>query len=124
MRVERIGHEFVEEIPQLLDEGVLYVSLEFGTAAHLCCCGCGNEVFTPITPIDWSVIYDGEAVSLHPSVGNWSLSCRSHYWIQKGRVRWALSWTEEEIAENRQRDLDTKQRFFGSRRRDRRDDED
>ncbi len=35
MRVEQISHAFVTEIPQSLDEGVLYISLEYGTVAHL-----------------------------------------------------------------------------------------
>jgi hypothetical protein len=27
----------------------------FRTAAHCCCCGCGEEVVTPFTPTDWSM---------------------------------------------------------------------
>ena len=115
MRVERIAHVFVDEIPESLDEGVLYIAIEYGTATHRCYCGCGNEVVTPITPNDWSLIYDGETVSLHPSVGNWSFDCRSHYWIRKGVVRWALPWSDEEIAENRERDMHRKRRFFAFR---------
>jgi hypothetical protein len=30
--------------------------------------------------------FNGDAVSLHPSVGNWNLRCRSHYVIRDGRV--------------------------------------
>ena len=116
MRLTRVSHAFVNEIPRSLDDGVVYVSIAYGTAVHRCCCGCGNEVVTPLTPVDWSVIYDGETISLNPSVGNWSLACRSHYWIERGRVRWAPSWSHEEIAENRERDRAAKLWFFGSRR--------
>ncbi|MEZ4292043.1 MAG: DUF6527 family protein [Myxococcota bacterium] len=116
MRLKTIRHAFVDQIPKMLDEGVVYVSIEYGTAMHRCCCGCGNEVVTPLTPVDWSVTYDGETISLDPSVGNWSLNCRSHYWITRGRVRWAASWSDEEVEENRAMDRDLKSRFFSSRR--------
>ena len=46
MKRNRIAHEFVEFIPEKLEEGVVYVSFEYATAMHLCCCGCGREVST------------------------------------------------------------------------------
>ena len=36
--------QFVEFIPKVLDEGVLYVSMTYATARHLCFCGCGMRV--------------------------------------------------------------------------------
>ncbi|WP_432887794.1 DUF6527 family protein [Kribbella sp. CA-245084] len=89
--------EFVESLPQPLKEGVLYISVEFRTCGHLCCCGCSEEVITPLSPAQWSITYDGEQISLNPSVGNWSIPCRSHYWIRKGRVIWARSYSLREI---------------------------
>ena len=65
----RLEHRFVEHIPEHLEPGVLYVSMKYATAAHSCCCGCGEEVVTPFTPTDWQMIFDGETVSLRPSVG-------------------------------------------------------
>jgi hypothetical protein len=42
--------------------------------------------------------FDGESVWLRPSIGNWSFPCRSHYWIVRaGQVRWARTWSEEEV---------------------------
>ncbi|WP_443070717.1 DUF6527 family protein [Streptomyces sp. NBC_01601] len=87
-----------------MDTGVLYVSIPYRTCGHLCCCGCGHEVVTPLSPAQWSLTYDGESVSLTPSIGNWSLSCRSHYWIRDGRVRWSRRYSAAEIDENRDRD--------------------
>ncbi len=83
-----IEHRFVETIPRALEPGVLYVSMGYRTAVHRCCCGCGNPVVTPISPEDWSLTFDGEIVSLRPSIGNWGFPCSSHYWITSGRVRW------------------------------------
>ncbi|MET8021438.1 DUF6527 family protein [Streptomyces decoyicus] len=95
---------FTETFPPTMDAGVLYVSIPYRTCGHLCCCGCGHEVITPLSPAQWSISYDGENVSLAPSIGNWELPCRSHYWIHAGRVRWSRRYTAAEIAQNRDRD--------------------
>lgn len=77
--IKAFRHKFVEYIPDALDEGVLYVSVTFRTVLHLCGCGCGSEVATPLDPSDWKLTFDGKTISLYPSVGNWSLACQSHY---------------------------------------------
>ena len=87
-RSNQLHHEFVNYIPDALDEGVLYVSIPFATIMHLCCCRCGNEVVTPLDPNDWQMTFDGRSVSLSPSIGNWSLTCKSHYWIYRNQVQW------------------------------------
>ena len=56
MRHSHLEHRFVKHIPDGLEHGVLYVSMEYGTAAHRCCCGCGEEVVTPFTPTDWTIV--------------------------------------------------------------------
>ena len=99
----RLRHEFVDHIPEQLDDGVLYVSIRFGTVVHRCACGCGEEVVTPLGPVEWRLTYDGRAVSLEPSIGNWSFPCRSHYWIDEGIVRWARGFSEAEVAQVRQK---------------------
>lgn len=108
-------HEFVDSIPERLTNDVLYISLKYGTAAHQCCCGCGSEVVTPITPTDWLIIYDGENVSLYPSVGNWNLKCKSHYWIRDGKIVWAETWSEERIATGKLKDRSAKNEKYGER---------
>ena len=91
MRIHRIKHRFVEYIPDELDQDVLYVSIPFTTAIHKCLCGCGNEVVTSISPNDWEITYNGQTISLNPSVGSRNLECRSHYWIHRNMVDWLLS---------------------------------
>jgi hypothetical protein len=115
MRHNSLEHRFTENIPEKMEPGVLYISMEYGTAAHLCCCGCGSEVVTPFTPTDWRMTFDGETVSLWPSIGSWTLPCRSHYVIDRGRVREAPSWSEDQISAERQRDKRAKERHFGPR---------
>ncbi len=116
MRRTSFDHEFVEFIPSELKEGVLYVSVRYATAVHKCACGCGNKVVTPISPVDWQLLFDGDSVSLTPSIGNWEFPCRSHYWIKSDKVRWAKAWTPEEVAAGRQREARDHERYFASRR--------
>ena len=92
-----LRHEFVDYIPKHLDDNVLYVSIRFGTVVHRCACGCGEEVVTPLGPAEWELTYDGNSVSLAPSIGNWNFPCRSHYWVDKGSVRWARGFSEAEV---------------------------
>lgn len=111
-------YEFVLTIPESLSPDILYVSIDFRTAVHLCACGCGNEVVTPISPTDWSFTYDGESISMHPSIGNWALPCKSHYWIRRCQVEWAAQWTDEEIAFGRELDRDAKEKQFSTSSRE------
>lgn len=113
MRHSVLEHRFVETFPETLEPSVLYVSLEFGSAAHSCCCGCGEEVVTPLTPTDWNITYDGETITLHPSVGSWTLPCRSHYVIRRNRVIEAPPWSDAEVAAERRRDRRAKAAHYG-----------
>ena len=63
----RFDPEFVEFIPESLLPTVLYISVEYGTAVHLCACGCSEKVVTPLTPTDWEVTYNGSTLFPHPS---------------------------------------------------------
>ena len=115
MKRRAIQHEFVEYVPRDLEEGVLYVSIPFATAVHRCPCGCGNKVVTPITPTGWHLLFDGEAVSLTPSIGNWALPCRSHYWIRSNGIQWAGAWTDKMVAAGQLRDNRDLELNFASR---------
>jgi len=116
MRRTAVRHAFVEVIPETLEEGTLYVSIRFATALHKCFCGCGSEIVTPLSHTDWRLVFDGKTVSLDPSIGNWNLACRSHYWIRKDRVVWARLWSREEIKEGRARDRRQRVAHFGDGR--------
>jgi len=107
-----LQHKFVEFMPDTLEDGILYVSMEYCTAIHKCVCGCGNTVVTPISPTDWQLKFDGRTISLSPSIGNWSFDCQSHYWIERNQIKWAGKWDAEEIESGRIRDKELKQKFF------------
>lgn len=97
MRTTALRFEFVHLVPREPQPGTLYISVECATANHRCCCGCGLEVVTPIAPRGWSLTFDGETVSLDPSIGNWSFPCQSHYWIRRNRIEWAPRWSRHKI---------------------------
>lgn len=117
MHGDRLQHQFVEEIPRELQPGILYISMEFATAQHLCPCGCGGEVVTPLHPTRWRLTYDGEGVSLHPSVGSGSLPCRSHYFIRDNHIQW-VRWSEEEAQHAKRRDRMDSETYFTDRQTD------
>src|SRR5690606_9199611 len=60
----------------------------------------------------WRLIYDGVSVSLSPSVGNWDLPCRSHYWIRNNKIEWAKPWDTARIEAGLKRDDDALDSFF------------
>lgn len=113
-RLFSIRHQYVEYIPEQLNPGVLYISNRFRTASHLCCCGCGLKVVTPLNPAKWCLTDHGSSVSLSPSIGNWGYPCRSHYLIIRSQVRWAGQISQQQIVAVRQRDrLDVEQHAAG-----------
>lgn len=111
IRHQILGHRFVRNAPRELEPGVLYISMEYATAVH---CGCGERVVTPFTPTDWRMTFDGESVTLNPSVGGWNQDCRSHYVIERDRVIEAGSWSAARVQAERRRDRLAKAAYYGS----------
>src|SRR5437899_1361885 len=103
--------QHVHYMPTELRPGVLYVSEEFGIAIHLCACGCGSKIKTPLGPTEWSVKETKSGPTLRPSVGNWQEACQSHYWITRGEIIWAEKWTPEQIAAGRHREEQRRQAY-------------
>mgnify|MGYP001806924582 CR=1 FL=1 len=93
--------EHVIFMPTTLEPGILYVSRKYEVAVHLCACGCGSKIVTPLGPTDWKFKDSRRGPSLWPSIGNWQLPCRSHYIIRNGDTIWAGDWTDEEIMQGR-----------------------
>lgn len=58
-------NRFVRNAPRELEPGVLYISMEYATAVHSCCCGCGERVVTPFTPTD-----DGVSSCVRPRISS------------------------------------------------------
>ncbi|WP_416385198.1 DUF6527 family protein [Sphingomonas sp. LY54] len=101
-------------MPAQLEPGVLYVSEEYETAAHLCACGCRSKVRTPLGPTEWSFFEAAEGPTLNPSIGNWQRPCKSHYWIINGRVEWSTQWSSEQIAAGRACEQRRRERHYAN----------
>jgi hypothetical protein len=92
-----VTFECVEYMPDVkeMEQGVLYISKKFCLAIHLCLCGCGEQVVTPLDkviteteefvtkmpPGDWILTEKRNKISLTPSIGNFEFPCKSHYII-------------------------------------------
>ncbi|WCO01319.1 DUF6527 family protein [Psychroserpens ponticola] len=110
--MEKIKLLKVHFLPKELKDGFLYVSEEFGIAGHLCPCGCKNKIITPLDPSEWSFEETNNKPTLYPSIGNWQLPCRSHYWITDGIIEWSYDWSEEEIIAGREAEERKRTEYF------------
>jgi len=106
-------HRFVDVIPKEPEERVLFVSIEHAVAVHRCACGCGRKVVTPLAPVHWKLIFDGRSVSLSPSIDNHAFPCKSHYWLENGRVRWSYEMSQHEVEAVRAQDKRRRAEFYG-----------
>lgn len=99
MKTTKLKLQFVELIPRQLEDSTLYISISYDTAVHKCACGCGKEVVTPLSKNGWSFTYNGEDVSLDPSIGNFKFDCKSHYWIRNSQIEWEPLWRKHSLDE-------------------------
>lgn len=88
LKVERCSDE-----PNQLLPGVCYYLEDFGSpwaVMFKCPCGCGEPITLNLVgsrPV-WNASIDSNSqIRLHPSVWR-TKSCRSHFWVRKGRIAW------------------------------------
>lgn len=112
--MNRLLLQQVKYVPRELSPGILYVSTEYKVAAHLCACGCGNKVVTPLGPAEWTFSEKGGRPTLRPSIGNWQLPCRSHYLITDGAVQWAGQWSDAQVLAGRRGEEQRRQAYYVS----------
>ena len=103
MKIRAVTPECVDEIPKILENGTLYVCCRYRAVVHLCACGCGVVINTPLHPTQWTLVCDGVSVSLYPSIGSWSEDCQSHYWVRNNRILWARRFSTRKIIRGRRR---------------------
>lgn len=120
MKTSRLILQRVHYMPKELEPGILYVSEEFDVAGHLCACGCGNKVMTPLGPTEWSFTDAPTGPSLRPSIGNWQLPCRSHYVLDGGRIKWSGAWSAEQVERGRRAEEERRREYYEFREEERR----
>ena len=90
-RLLELTPQWCDRFPVPRQPGVLYILRNLECASHLCPCGCGNQVITPLdgdSHPGWSLSTRDELVSLTPSVHCTGFACRSHYFIRDNKVEW------------------------------------
>ncbi|MBN9085187.1 MAG: hypothetical protein J0I16_27055 [Rhizobiales bacterium] len=103
-RVDKLRTVFLAEMPERLEDGILYVSRECCVALHNCACGCGEEVSTPLVSTEYKLTMHDDGASIWPSIGNHDFACASHYVIDRGAIVWASKMTRIAIEPGRQQD--------------------
>lgn len=89
IKIHKLETQWVKTMPEVLEDGVLYISPEYYVAIHNCACGCGNKVVMTIDrDYGWILSYDGDGVSFSPSIGNFNFPCKSHYYIKNNVIEW------------------------------------
>lgn len=98
LRIHELETVHLETMPDngMMDYGKIYVSLKFELAIHLCACGwCTRQTVTPFYneafPVGnrgWQYSETDGKVTLAPSIGNWNMPCKSHYYVRNGKVEW------------------------------------
>jgi len=61
----------------------IYYSEEYKGAGHLCLCGCGEQVWTPLGKDGWTLTEKDGKVTMTPSLAH-RFECKSHYIITNG----------------------------------------
>jgi Family of unknown function (DUF6527) len=112
-----VGH--VIYLPKELSQGILYVSNEYAVAGHLCACGCGVKVITPLGSAEWTYSERNGHPTLYPSIGSWQMPCRSHYFITEGQIQWASQWSDAQIVAGRSAEEQKRQAYYQLRDRQR-----
>lgn len=116
MKVNTITSLFVSSIPEILEEGKLYISEKDEIALHKCCCGCGEEVVTPLNPAGWRIIKNSQTVvTMRPSIGNGQNRCKSHYFITKNHVDWLNKMTPRLTAMAQARDHRDREKYIAEK---------
>lgn len=89
MKTNELKSVFVETIPVELQDGILYISKEHGTAISKCPCGCGQQSVLSLRPVfsdGWSINNEENGkVTIRPSILN---PCGAHYFITDNKVEW------------------------------------
>ena len=89
----RFSYLAVERIPKQLSPNIVYHSEEFELGALLCACGCGHRVML-LVPDSHQVTSEGGMATVRPSIAVCDAPCKSHYYVNAGRVEWLPAFTD------------------------------
>lgn len=93
-RITELKPVFVDNIPDKLEHGIIYISQMYNIAIHLCVCGCNEKTVTPTKPMagdpNWSLNINNGKITLRPSIGNFKGEnpYHAHYFITENKIKW------------------------------------
>ena len=92
-KIFELKPEFVDEIMEELELGILYISEKFGVCIHLCACGCGLKTVMDLKPKwkdGWTLTNKDGKITLRPSIGNFTGEnpYHAHYFITENKIEW------------------------------------
>lgn len=90
MKIQELVPTVVDSMPEVLENGILYLCPKYKTAIHLCACGCGVKTVTPLNVGGWILSGQKEFYTLIPSMGNFSGESpyHAHYLITNNKIEW------------------------------------
>lgn len=90
MKQTEVTPVYCEEIPADLEPGKLYITKQYQVAVHLCACGCKGKTVTPFCKGEWTLTDKGGAITMRPSIGNFSGEnpYHAHYYITDNKIEW------------------------------------
>jgi hypothetical protein len=84
--------QFVEYMPDVIEDGILYISQRFSVAIHKCAGGCGIQAVMDISnwgdspwKNGWRMTINDNLISFSPSI---LCPCKAHYFIENNEIRW------------------------------------
>jgi hypothetical protein len=83
--LKKVSYELVEVlfIPENMESGLIYYSLEYNCSNHLCPCGCGSQTPLPIKDGEWTLDVRNGKTTITPSIQH-RFNFKSHYVITNG----------------------------------------
>jgi hypothetical protein len=89
-KINELTPLYLENIPEKKDSGILYISEKYEIAIHLCACGCRLQAVTPLGEGEWTLLKQGDKVTLRPSIGNFKGEnpYHAHYYITENKIQW------------------------------------
>jgi hypothetical protein len=91
MKIHELTPVYVEQMPDILEPGKLYISKRFQLTIHLCACGCGIKTPIPVRGLEsWTMTDNGGKITIRPSIGNWKGESpyHAHYYITDNKIQW------------------------------------
>lgn len=86
LKTVEVKHVYVDYMPDVLEEGIIYISELCKVSIHNCLCGCGEETVLPLMNGQWTLLKNGDKISFTPSIGNFQFACKSHYIITNNKA--------------------------------------